>query len=207
MIIGSGAWLGLTDSETEGTWRFAQGGGELGSYRNWRQDAPDGGADENCAMMIGPGDDTAGQWDDANCTIQMPFVCTKNKGSSNVNRWIGLSDRGSLNSFYWSDNSPVTFTEWGAGNPNNNEGQGDVCVYMDSADGGWVHTFCHDMKGSVCKTSQEISSFPPDQYGCTGDQVAYRGSCYEINFQYKSWYDAEKDCDKKGAHLVAISSE
>ena len=207
MIQGTGAWLGLSDSKSEGSWKYAQGGGDLGNYNNWLAGSPDGGEEENCAMMFGPGSEDSGKWDDANCTLQMPFVCTKNKGSTKVNRWIGLSDRGSLNSFHWSDAAPVTYTKWGPGNPNNNAGQGDVCVYMDSGDGGWLHTFCHDVMGSVCKTSQEVSSVPPDQYGCTGDQVAYRGSCYEINFQYKSWYEASAECGVKGAHLVSITSE
>ena len=140
-------------------------------------------------------------WVDNNCTLTMPFICAKPKSDPKTNRWIGLSDRGALNTFSWSDESYVSFTNWGAGYPNTHGGkskvfnqsessdqllgQGDVCVYMDSVTGGWIHTFCHEELQAVCKTNQEITSVPPDHDGCTLDQVAYGASCYQIITDHK----------------------
>ncbi|ELU11204.1 hypothetical protein CAPTEDRAFT_86677, partial [Capitella teleta] len=39
--------------------------------------------------------------------------------------WFGLTDRVSEGSFQWTDGSPVGFTAWDAGEPNNQPGDGD----------------------------------------------------------------------------------
>ena len=70
-----------------------------------------------------------------------------------------------------------------------------------------MHTSCHDTMKSVCKANQEISGIPPDHYGCKSNQVAYRGSCYEISLEYKSWQSAENDCKRKSMDLLSITSE
>ena len=121
-----------------------------------------------------------GNWDDRNCTTQLALVCTRPRGSAQLNRWIGLSDRGNPNTFEWSDGSYVYWTNWGPGYPSTHGGLDDVCVYMDSITGGWVHTACHEPMASVCKTNQEITDIPPDHEGCDADQIAYRGSCYQV---------------------------
>ena len=113
-----------------------------------------------------------GNWDDRNCTTQLALVCTRPRGSAQLNRWIGLSDRGNPNTFEWSDGSYVYWTNWGPGYPSTHGGLDDVCVYMDSITGGWVHTACHEPMPSVCKTNQEITDIPPDHEGCDADQIA-----------------------------------
>ena len=66
---------------------------------------------------------------------------------------------------------------------------------------------CHETMKSVCKSEQEITGIPPDSYGCSADQIPYRGSCYEINLDYKSWTKAENDCKTRNGHLLSITSE
>ena len=195
-------WIGLSDKQTEGTWKYTNGG-KLGNYNAWGENEPNGGEAENCAEIRAEKAD----WNDKQCNATRAFICSKGKGSSQVDRWLGLSDRASPNSFHWSDNSYVSFTNWGAGYPRTHGGLDDVCVYMDSITGGWLHTFCHDPKASVCKTNQEITSVPPDHYGCTADQVAYRGSCYQVILSPKSFDAAHADCVDREANLVTITSE
>ena len=197
-------WIGLTDQQTEGTWMYADGS-PLAQFNKWKEGAPNGGEGENCAVML-PNQDN-GVWDDKNCTSKAPFVCTKPKGDPTESKWIGLSDRGSLNSFHWSDNSFVSFSNWGSGFPNTHGGEGDVCVYMDILTGGWEHTFCHDPKSSICKTNIEISDIPPDHYGCTQDQIAYGESCYDIIPEYVTWDEAQDDCILRRGDLLTINSE
>ena len=128
-------------------------------------------------------------------------------GSEQADRWIGLSDRSSAQTFTWSDNTIVRYTHWDVGMPNVQSGEGSKCTFMNSLHGGWVLTSCHDTMKSVCKANQEITGIPPDSYGCSSGQLAYRGSCYEIHLDYKTYKDAESDCVKRNGHLLSITSE
>ena len=198
---GEDAWIGLTDKQTEGTWKWADGK-KLGNWNHWKEGSPNGGEEENCAVMS-----DAGTWDDKNCTMLNNVICTKPKGNQQMDRWIGMSDKGHRNSFMWTDDNPVTYTNWGLGFPNTHGGSDSVCVYMDSINGGWLHSACHENMPSVCKTAQEITSVPPDHYGCDADQVAYEGSCYQVILSYKTWDEAQADCILRRADLVTITSE
>ncbi|KAI8521387.1 hypothetical protein Bbelb_011410 [Branchiostoma belcheri] len=66
--------------------------------------------------------------------------------------WIGLyknSDR----AIQWTDGSPVDFTNWASGEPNDLDGSGrENCVEMYS-DGRWNDISCFGRLGFVCKTS------------------------------------------------------
>ena len=67
-------WLGISDSQDEGTWVYSNNA-KVGNWNNWGEGNPDGGEEENCATMK-----EDGKWNDKNCTIMLPFVCTKPKG-------------------------------------------------------------------------------------------------------------------------------
>lgn len=43
-------------------------------------------------------------------------------GGGNLSLWIGFTDRAQEGVFVWSSGEPVTFTGWGAGEPNNGAG-------------------------------------------------------------------------------------
>jgi hypothetical protein len=45
--------------------------------------------------------------------------------------WIGLSTLSTNSGFVWSDGSPVSYTNWNAGEPNNFLGQ-ENCVEMNA---------------------------------------------------------------------------
>ena len=67
-------WLGISDSQEEGTWVYSNNA-KVGNWNNWGEGNPDGGEEENCATLK-----EDGKWNDKNCTIMLPFVCTKPKG-------------------------------------------------------------------------------------------------------------------------------
>ena len=79
--------------------------------------------------------------------------------------------------FAWSDETPVTFTNWGTGMPrydrdyddeevedndddcvdvmsmllSKHAGDGAACVFMDSTDGSWKHSSCSEERAAVCR--------------------------------------------------------
>ena len=55
-----GAWIGLTDQDSEGTWVTA-GNKEAQKFFNWNG-KPNGGKGANCAKML-----TSGKWSDDSC--------------------------------------------------------------------------------------------------------------------------------------------
>ena len=80
----------MTDRGTEGVWRFKTDSAEV-IWKNWVNwpdlDNPNGGRDENCAMMIkqlkneDPGWDAKG-WIDSSCSVardDTSVVCEKGK--------------------------------------------------------------------------------------------------------------------------------
>jgi hypothetical protein len=75
------------------------------------------------------------------------YSLTFSNGSEAMDRWIGLSDLASLQTFTWSDRSPVVFTKWGLGYPNTHAGAGASCAFMLSDMGRWAHArYIHNIK-------------------------------------------------------------
>ncbi|GFN85308.1 LOW QUALITY PROTEIN: metalloendopeptidase [Plakobranchus ocellatus] len=68
-ISGGHIWLGLTDSEVEGT--FVWDDGEAANYTNWSNGQPDNYGNEDCGSMY-----RNGHWNDLPCpSYTLPFVC------------------------------------------------------------------------------------------------------------------------------------
>lgn len=44
--------------------------------------------------------------------------------------WIGLNDQKNQMNFEWSDDSPVVYTNWNKGEPNNYHGSKEDCVAL-----------------------------------------------------------------------------
>ena len=69
------AWLGISDSETEGKWVSVQTKSPV-KYTAWGRRHPRGQRHLNCALMVDMGRN-AGMWEDKNCDIKVSFVCKK----------------------------------------------------------------------------------------------------------------------------------
>ncbi|XP_036789923.1 fibronectin isoform X6 [Oncorhynchus mykiss] len=68
------AWIGLTDSVTEGTWKWVDGT-PLTTPRYWWSGEPDGWTDQNCVeIYMSSGQ---GVWRDYDCTFSQQWICEK----------------------------------------------------------------------------------------------------------------------------------
>jgi hypothetical protein len=64
--------------------------------------------------------------------------------------WIGLTDRAEEGTFVWTDGSPLTFSAWNDGEPNN-WGDGEDCVHLGVWAGGrWNDMACETAMAYVC---------------------------------------------------------
>ncbi|XP_062288134.1 C-type lectin domain family 4 member E-like [Scomber scombrus] len=74
-------WIGLTDRETEGTWKWIEGRPLTLSY--WETDEPNNGGEdsqggeEDCAH-IRTGKKTVENWNDVPCGTSLHWICEKN---------------------------------------------------------------------------------------------------------------------------------
>ncbi|KAL1772868.1 low affinity immunoglobulin epsilon Fc receptor isoform X1 [Sigmodon hispidus] len=115
--------------------------------------------------------------------IQARFTCTDLEGrlvsihsqaeqdflmkhSNKKDSWIGLRDLDMEGQFIWMDGSPVDYSNWNPGEPNN-AGQGEDCVMMRGS-GQWNDAFCRSYldawvceKQATCETSVALPSVSP----------------------------------------------
>ncbi|XP_031670683.1 CD209 antigen-like protein E isoform X4 [Oncorhynchus kisutch] len=67
-------WIGLTDSVTEGTWKWVDDTPLTTKY--WNSGEPNGGGAENCVYFYSWSSDT-GAWWDYDCSYQYRWICEK----------------------------------------------------------------------------------------------------------------------------------
>lgn len=68
--------------------------------------------------------------------------------------WIGLNDRNVEGGYVWSDGSPVSFTHWSRGQPNNWFGQQDCLeMFTNRATANWNDLACNQIRNFACKIS------------------------------------------------------
>ncbi|XP_032380272.1 hepatic lectin [Etheostoma spectabile] len=66
-------WIGLTDSETEGTWKWVDGTPLNEDESYWNSEEPNGGKRENCGQTYRYHLETS--WNDARCDQLINFIC------------------------------------------------------------------------------------------------------------------------------------
>uniref|UniRef100_A0A8C6QM56 Fc receptor, IgE, low affinity II, alpha polypeptide n=1 Tax=Nannospalax galili TaxID=1026970 RepID=A0A8C6QM56_NANGA len=114
--------------------------------------------------------------------IQAKFTCSNLKGQLvsihsqeeqdfltkhiKEDSWIGLRDLFTEGEFVWMDDSPVGYSNWNPGEPNNG-GQGEDCVMMWGS-GQWNDAFCRSYLESwvceqlaTCEPSAPLASMSP----------------------------------------------
>ncbi|CAN5783070.1 hypothetical protein BH11MYX2_BH11MYX2_24790 [soil metagenome] len=78
--------------------------------------------------------------------------------AGDVNQWLGLSDQAVEGTFVWTDGTPLGFTAWSSGEPNDDLGRED-CVEMWRA-GQWNDRLCSDNLHFVCERDPVQSVAP-----------------------------------------------
>ncbi|XP_077065607.1 uncharacterized protein LOC143718432 [Siphateles boraxobius] len=67
---GTKVWIGLTDSDEEGTWKWVDG--STPTFRFWSSKEPNGRREENCALIH------SSNWADYQCNDTFLWICEKN---------------------------------------------------------------------------------------------------------------------------------
>uniref|UniRef100_A0A3B1INW3 C-type lectin domain-containing protein n=1 Tax=Astyanax mexicanus TaxID=7994 RepID=A0A3B1INW3_ASTMX len=73
-LSSSRAWIGLSDSETEGVWKWVDGSELITGF--WRTGEPNSYRNENC-VITGYGSDFMKNWADFPCSDRFFWVCEK----------------------------------------------------------------------------------------------------------------------------------
>ncbi|XP_066982679.1 macrophage mannose receptor 1-like isoform X2 [Macrobrachium rosenbergii] len=124
--------------------------------------------------------------------------------------WIGLNNRKVQSTYEWSDNWPVTYTNWGEAQPQVNVTDKN-CVMLDSDDGHWYNERCDEPKPFLCKHSEDEapSPGPPITGHCQDDTwTSLPGPyCYLVVKDLKDWNDAHSHCMFLDSNLTSIHSE
>ncbi len=89
--------------------------------------------------------------------------------------------------------------------PYHHEGDSYQCVAVNP-DNEMYMVECNSMFASVCKRPQEISTVPPDSQGCDEGQMAFEGSCYDFNYEHRTFSSAQSICQKGGGNLLTINT-
>ena len=63
-------WIGITDSDVEGTWKWIDG--STPNITDWNTDSSEPTGDGNCAFLCGG---RSYRWNDAGCGITNRYVC------------------------------------------------------------------------------------------------------------------------------------
>ncbi|XP_026154124.1 macrophage mannose receptor 1 isoform X2 [Mastacembelus armatus] len=131
--------------------------------------------------------------------------------------WIGMRMSSMTNEqFIWVDHSPVTYTHWAPGEPNNANGE-EQCVQMNRHQGGWNDANCgRGGAGYVCKKFPgDVHTPPPPTQPWTGNCPAgwmrFKDKCFMFKGKHHdnktNWLDARNWCRDQGADLAVIDNQ
>ncbi len=67
-----------------------------------------------------------------------------------VNTWIGANDLAAEGTFVWSDTTPLTYTNWNAGEPNNGSGGEDCTITAGDRNYEWDDRPCTSNYQYIC---------------------------------------------------------
>ncbi|XP_022088435.1 uncharacterized protein LOC110978072 [Acanthaster planci] len=132
--------------------------------------------------------------------------------------FIGFSDSRVAGYYEWLDGTPITYTNWGDGQPDDRQGH---CVAISSGKeaGYWADRDCTQKHKFVCEKARTgyppitpppaVTPTPPTDTDCATGWVGYGSRCFQI-FELKSddeavnWDTANRECENMGASLASF---
>jgi Lectin C-type domain len=162
-------------------------------------------------------------WDSALSDVQsLPMCCGKTAHlvtiqdsfenaivetlASTENAWLGLSDKTAEGNFTWVDNTPLSFTKWNTGEPNNAFGDED-CVQLKLDGGKWIW---NDLN---CNEAQPTYIYEYDCDFCATLTLNQQNQhLYRTKTGSFTWSSAQADaqslpmCCGRTAHIVTIQN-
>ncbi|KAK0140766.1 Macrophage mannose receptor 1 [Merluccius polli] len=131
--------------------------------------------------------------------------------------WIGLRQFGVTGGQYmWLDMSPMVYTHWAGGEPNNANDE-EQCGQMNRHQGGWNDANCGRAgAGYVCKKlpGEHHTPAPPTpawQGNCPPDWLRFQNKCFLFKGQKDdiraNWSSARDWCKGQGGNLAVIDDQ
>ncbi|KAI2659828.1 C-type lectin domain family 4 member M [Labeo rohita] len=146
MSAGADVWIGLSDNDEEGTWKWVDGSTLTSGF--WRSIEPNGHRGENCVLSSSSG------WADYPChsshkyqwILSVSAIDLVKKMSVGSNVWIGLTDIDVEGTWKWVDGSSLTSRFWMFAEPSGHRRENCVVSY----ESGWHDYPCDDHFHSLC---------------------------------------------------------
>ncbi|CAG5125361.1 unnamed protein product, partial [Candidula unifasciata] len=137
------------------------------------------------------------------------FITSMIPDSYTGSAWIGLQDP-LENTFTWEDGTPVQYTNWNPGEPNNLDNAD--CVLMSASNGKWTVVTCDRVvQMYICKKNKYILPFTEsnENPGCPNGTLGHGTQCYNFIITARNFADAEQDCKARGdrGNLATVYGE
>ncbi|XP_072021061.1 macrophage mannose receptor 1-like [Amphiura filiformis] len=184
--------------------------------------------DDKCIAIQGTQGNGAKNFDDARTACQTfpggELVSVHSQGfqslftslikqSPGVNVWIGLFDRGSFGKFHWTDESPLDYTNWAAGQPDGiaTRPQDIDCVEVTNDPqhpGKWDDVDCALQRAYLCQRPLDPMYGPNPTFGSTCQRAGYQSyfeSCFRLDTEPRVFDDAVNMCEAEGSSLATIN--
>uniref|UniRef100_A0A8B9GM35 MRC1 protein n=1 Tax=Amazona collaria TaxID=241587 RepID=A0A8B9GM35_9PSIT len=214
-------WIGLSDTEEQGTFKWASG--DVVTFTHWNAGMP--GREPGCvAMVTGT---SAGLWDVLNCEENNMFLCKQlvegvtppppptttplpscPEGWQSVPQssscfkveYISCIHRREILPLVWLGS--VNFEKWANGEPNNYDGNEKCGVFNGYTYMNWNDLFCEHMQGYVCQIKKDYEYVVGED-----DWIIYNHKEYYFSREPMPMEKARDFCKKNGGDLAVVEGE
>jgi len=138
------------------------------------------------------------------------FGAIMNLASTTNRYYIGLREKGGPDGGYsWTDGSPMDFTYWGVGQPNDQDGAQQCVLVSQRTNGYWEDVNCGLEEGYICAPQKATPPVVISKKHCETGWMEYEDNCFQFSDPEKpvNWTTANKDCQTRGGFLASIHSQ
>ncbi|KAK4303963.1 hypothetical protein Pmani_024062, partial [Petrolisthes manimaculis] len=201
--LGSNVWIGLSEKDSVGEWRWADGT-QL-NYTNWAHDQPQSVDGEGGVCVSWSGNE--GEWMTALRLNTHHYLCQKH------------AEEEGEDTFYWTNGESLANHSFSYMTPEDTEAalvtNDSSCVFYQVSvwttgvklRSSWVPTDCLEARHFVCEVpvGQTLLPAPTEEWlYCSPGWLYSDGGCYLFMGQQVSWTIARTTCEGLGADLTSI---